>query len=112
MEDLKKSAANLTDKATTYVNTFIEHARVSTTIKATNVVSESLAVIFVTCFFIFSLLFVGIGAGLLIGHTMNNIEAGFFIVAGAYLLIGLILLLCKKQITMPLKNFLVRAMMK
>lgn len=108
MEDLKKSAANLTDQATGYVNTFIEHARVRTTMKATNAVSESLVVIFVTCFFLFCLLFVGIGAGLWIGHTMNNMETGFFIIAGVYLLIGLIFLLCKKQITMPLKNFIVR----
>jgi hypothetical protein len=108
MEDLKKSAATLTDQATEYVNTFIQHTRVRTTMKATNVISESLAAILVTCFFIFCFLFAGIGAGLWIGHRMNNMEVGFFIVAGAYLLIGLILLLFKKQITMPLKNFIVR----
>lgn len=108
MEDLKKSAANLTDQATNYVRTFIDHTRVTTTLKATNVMSESLVVILITCFILFCFLFIGIGAGLWIGHSMNNMEAGFFIVGGAYLLIAFILMLFKKQITMPLKNFIVR----
>lgn len=108
MEELKKSAANLASQASAYVNTLYDHTRVNATIKVTNVASESLMVILTTGLMLFCFLFIGIGSGIWIGHAMNNMEAGFFIVAGAYLLIAIIFLLLRKQILMPFKNLIVK----
>ncbi len=108
MEELKQSATNLADQAVNYASTFYDHMKVTTAIKTTNVVSGSLMIILVTCFILFCLLFAGIGTGLWLGHVMNNMQSGFFIVAGIYLLLAFLLFLQRKSILTPLKNFIVK----
>lgn len=52
-----------------------------------------------------------IGLALLISNAMDNTSAGFFIVGGFYLLVGILLVLFRKQIiATPLSNMIIDKM--
>lgn len=81
-------------------------------LKAIDKTSETLSslaaglVLIVVGFSIFTL--VNIGAAILIGGTLGELSYGFFIVAGFYFIVGIVLFLLKDRwLKMPIKNSIV-----
>jgi hypothetical protein len=61
-------------------------------------------------FLVFALLFAGLGSAWWLGEAMNNLKAGFFIVAGFYLLIVIAAALSAKKVIPGLRNIFIRMM--
>lgn len=91
MEDKTKLLESLLDKAKEYGITTFELARLKAIDKATDVVSSFVPFSIVIVLIATCLLFLNLGIALWLGEILGNTFYGFFVVAGFYLLIGLIL---------------------
>jgi len=116
MEDLKlkvdiikSTAENLTEHVTEYIETYVKLAGVNATQQATGVATVSLTALLLSCFCMFILLFSGVGLALWAGEALQNLKAGYFIVAGFYVLCaGLFLALRKKFIFPSVRDYIIR----
>ena len=94
--------------ASGYIETRIDLMRLKAIDKSSETLSSLAAglVLMVVGFSIFML--VNIGAALLIGDALGKLSYGFFIVAGFYFIVGIVLFLLKdKWLKMPIKNSIV-----
>jgi hypothetical protein len=91
MEDNSKLLESLLDKAKEYGITSFELAKLKAIDKVTDVVS-SFVPNFIVLFLIATfLLFLNLGIALWLGEILGNAFYGFFVVAGFYIFLGLIL---------------------
>ena len=109
MVELKDKADELIEHAGDYVETYYKLGLLKLTEKSTTAGSAIIASLFVAVLVIFFLLFLGMGLSWGIGNLLNSIVAGYFIVAGIYLVITICVVMMRKKIIDPfLRNFLVR----
>ncbi len=109
VDEIKTSAENLTEHATAYFETYIKLAVVNATQKATGIATVSLTAILLSFFCVFVLLFSGAGAAVWIGERLGNMEAGFFCVAGFYLICAAFFLLLRKNFISPfVRNHIIK----
>lgn len=102
MEQLKTSAQQLKDHVGEYVNTYIQITKAKATQGASTAASGvaiGIAALFLGIFFLF---FLFCGLALWIGALMDNRQAGFFIVAGFFLLLIVLIFALRKKVIVPL----------
>ena len=101
-EDLKTKVNHIKDHVGDYVNTYIQIANA----KAVRGASTATAgvVIGVTAFFFafFFLFFIGFGLGWWLGDLFDNRAAGFFAVAGFFMLLCVVLFALRKKVIVPM----------
>lgn len=113
-EEAEKSfTGRIYEKAEQYVKTTIELYR----LKAVHTVSDviaTLATSFIIWVIIFLfLLFLSIGTAFYLGELLGKWHYGFFIVAGIYALIGLVIYLIRvKCLTNKIGDFIIRQILK
>lgn len=102
IEELKSKASDLKDHVSEYGKTYIRLLKAKATRGTSNAVSAILVGItsFILAFFI--LFFLGFGLGWWLGTVLNNRAAGFFIVAGFFLLLVFLLFALRKKVITPL----------
>lgn len=110
MEGIKSSVEDLFDHAGDIAETYYKLS----VVKATEKVSETAAVgtiaLLSVAFGLIIFFFIGFGLAWWIGEAMQNMKAGFFIVAGAYSLILIILLLARNSLIKPIvRNSIIRS---
>lgn len=108
MEDLKKKAETLTDHVGDYIELYSKLVVVNATEKATGAVSVALVSVLTALLTIFVLFFGSLGVGWWIGEQLNNMLAGFGIVAGFYALIALIIVALRISIAAGIQNMLIK----
>lgn len=91
MEDNAKLLESLLDKAKEYGITTYELAKLKTIDKTADVISSFVPFLIVIILLTTCLLFLNLGIALWLGEILGSTFYGFFIVAGFYLLLGLIL---------------------
>lgn len=103
----------LFDKAGDYSKTTAELLQLNAIDKSAEVISSlavKLAISSVVAMFIF---FISIGIALLIGENMGNYYSGFFIVAGGYIFIAILLYIFRKHwIKIPVSNAIITQMLQ
>ena len=110
MKELKHKAENLTDHVTEYVETYFALNVLKATDKVAGAASSSITSVLIGVFAFFFLLLVSIGLGYWIGQKMDNMLAGFAIVAGFYLLLAILIIALRKSVLLPyLKNIIIRS---
>jgi hypothetical protein len=101
-EDLKTKLNRLKEHVGDYVNAFSQLAKA----KAVRGASTATAgiVIGITAFFFafFFLFFIGFGLGWWLGTVFHNMAAGFFTVAGFFLLLIVLLFALRKKLIVPM----------
>lgn len=107
-EDLKTKVNRLKDHVGDYVKTYAEIGKA----KAVRGISTATAgiVIGITAFFLgfFFLFFIGFGLGWWLGEVFDNRAAGFFAVAGLFLLLCILLFALRRKVIVPLiRNLLI-----
>jgi len=109
MEDFKTKAENLSDHVGEYVETYLKLTGIKVTEKATGFATVSLVGVLV-CFLILCILFfVGIGGALWVGEALQNEKAGYFTVAGFYVVLTILLILLRDKLIFPfLRNFIIK----
>jgi hypothetical protein len=92
-----------------YVNTRYDIVTLKVTQKVANIGSQTTAIILIGMMVSLFLLFINIAVALYLSSLLNNSYAGFFIVAGFYLVLTLIFILGRKKlIIVPLRNLIVK----
>jgi hypothetical protein len=109
MKDLKIKAETLTDHVAEYMETYFALNVLKATDKAAGIASSSITGILIAVFGFFFLLFLSIGLGYWIGQQLDNMLAGFSIVAGFYAVLTILVLALNKKVFSPfLKNMIIK----
>ena len=113
MEDNANLLELLIERATDYGKTSFELVKLKALDKTTDIVSSiiplSVFILLISAFF----LFLNLGIALWLGEVLGKLFYGFFIVAGFYILTGLIFhFLLNKWIKKLIGNYFVKRMLK
>lgn len=101
-EDLKTKATHLKDHVSEYVKAYVQVAKSKATRGASNAVSGIVIGVVAFLFSICFLLFAFTGIAWWIGGLLNSPAAGFFCVAGFFLLLTILLFTLRKKVIVPL----------
>ena len=102
MDDNKTIAGKLIENASDIVETSYKLLVIKVVDKATKILSSALAVVTYIVIGFFVVLFLGIGTAIWIGEALENMKAGYFITAGIFLLLILIIYLLRKRVVFPI----------
>lgn len=110
MKELKHKTENLTDHVTEYIETYVTLNILKATEKAAGVASQGITGLLLAVFGFFFLLLINIGVGYWIGQKLNNMLAGFAIIAGFYGLLMILLIAMRKNVLLPfLRNLIIKS---
>jgi hypothetical protein len=101
MEQFKASTQQLKDHVGEYVNTYIQITKAKVTQTASTAASGAAIGIAALFFGLFFLFFLFCGLALWIGDMMDNRHAGFFIVAGFFALLLVLIFALRKKVIVP-----------
>jgi hypothetical protein len=108
MEDLKEKTTDLIDHVEDLANTFYKLTVVNLTQKTSNITSGIVVSLIVGVICFFALLFAGFALSWWLGDVLENRTAGFLLGAVFFLLILFIVVLLRKKISYPIRNFIIR----
>ncbi len=109
MEKAFAKIEELTETIKDYADTRIELVKLDVAEKLSSVLANLLAGILITTVFLFAVIFAGIALAFALGEWTGKIWAGFLIVSGLYLLIGIVLWTARESIIrQPVINALIK----
>jgi len=101
VEEMKTTAENLTDHLSDYVETYLKLGVVNATQKATGVATVTFTATLLSFFCLFVLFFAGLGVAVWLGESWGDMKAGYFTVAGFYVLCALLFVALRKKLILP-----------
>lgn len=99
---------NLADNVVDFLETYYKLTLVNITDKASGVAASVVAFMAIFIIGIFVILFIGLGLGTWLGQLLNSAIAGYFLVAGLFLLFMFMIWLFRKKLTVGFRNFIIR----
>ena len=113
MSEVFTRIEELAEHARDYINTRIEVVKLNAAEKTSLVASRLIAGIAVAVVFIFFIFFAGIAAAYALASWLGEIYWGFLVIAGIFLLAGIIVWLAKKRlIRIPVMNAIIHQLFK
>lgn len=98
MSSFFNNISSIPNDVVEYVNLQKDLVKLQITEKSTNIISKVITYIILAVVGVFMLICVTIGGALAINESFNNTYAGFFIVAGIYLLLGIVMYASRKAL--------------
>lgn len=109
MEKTFAKVEELADTVKDYVNTRIESAKLGIAEKSSAVIANLVAGLIVITFFLLFFLFGSIALAVGLGGWIGKTWAGFLIMAGFYLLVGIVVWIARvKILQLPVMNALIK----
>lgn len=109
MENTFAKMEELADMVKDYVNNRIELVKLTAAEKSSSVVAVLIAGLVIAAIFTFFIVFAGVALALVLGEWMGKTWAGLLIVAGLYLLLGIIIWAAReKLIRLLIMNALIK----
>lgn len=103
----------LTDHVKEYINTRVELAKLTIAEKTSQIVSQLIAVSIVALFLLFVLVFGSIAGAWALSDWIGKPYAGFLIVAGIYLVLGIIVWVARGRLLLyPIMNAIIKQLQK
>jgi hypothetical protein len=113
MEKIFSKVEDLSENVKEYVNNKIELTKLTVAEKSSSVLSKLMAGIIVAIVFTFFLVFASVALSLMLGKWLGDTWLGFLVVAGIYLLIGLIVWFGREKIIrIPIMNTILHQLFK
>jgi hypothetical protein len=113
MSELFAHIEELAGNARDYINTRVEVVKLNAAAKVSSVTSNLIAGIIVAVVFVFFLFFGGMAAGFALGEWLGKTYWGFLIVAGLFLLAGIIVWIARERmIRIPIMNAIIQQLFK
>lgn len=103
-----QASDNLADNVMDFLETYYKLTLVNITDKASGVASSVVAFIAIFIIGIFVILFIGLALGTWLGQLLNSTIAGYFLVAGLFLLTMLLIWVFRKKLMIGFRNFIIR----
>ena len=91
MQNPKDEIQHLLEKAEEYIKTRKDLLKLKLVSKASDAISSVIAKVITIVFFLFFFVILNIGLSILIGEWLGKVYLGFFVVAGFYLIVGIII---------------------
>jgi cytochrome c biogenesis protein CcdA len=111
METVFAKAEEFTDHIKDYINTRIDLIKLQLAEKTSKIIAGFIAGITVAIIFLMFFLFVNISIAYLLGEWIGRIWAGFLIVSGLYLFLGIFIWTARnKLIRIPIMNKLIEVL--
>ena len=111
MEKIFTQLQHLAEEVKEYVNVRISIVKLNVAETTSSILANATAAIIAAVIFLFFLFFASTGLALLLSSVIGNSYAGFLIVAGVYLVLGLIIWYTRgKLIRIPIVNALIKQM--
>jgi|SRR5688572_25982489 len=111
MQELKTKVNDLSEDVEAYVEAYYELKVLKLSEKASLIASQSIAASAMILLLIFILAFAGIALGWWMGLKLDNIPAGFSIVAGIYTVLFFLVMMLRKKFLIPgLRNMIIKKM--
>ncbi len=112
MENQSSPVESLIDRVKIYVETRIDLLRLKAIDKSSSFLSLLISMVVVILISFIFIMLLNIGIALLIGELIGKSYYGFFIVAGFYLLIGVVLFMFRnKWLKAPIANSMIKNLM-
>lgn len=109
MENQSSTVESLIDRVKSYVETRIDLLRLKAIDKSSSFISLLISMIVVILILFIALLLLSIGVAFIIGDCIGKAGYGFLIVAGFYLITGLVLFLLRnKWLKKPIANSMIK----
>lgn len=113
MDDNATTFKMLFEKAEDYIKTSAELLKLQAIDKSADVMSSLVASLAIGLVVVLSLFLASFGLALAIGEELGNVYYGFFIVAGGYLIVALLLHIFKINcIKIPISNYFIKKIMQ
>jgi hypothetical protein len=113
MEENTNLFESLFEKAADYGKTSYELAKLKTIDKTSDVVSTTVPHLFFMLLIVSFMLFLNIGIAFWLGEILDKVYYGFFVVAGFYCILGLVLrLFMHKWIKNKVQNYFIKQVLK
>jgi hypothetical protein len=113
VHDQTATVKELIDKTVEYAETNIHLMKMKVVNKGSSITSAFLAYLIIAVFVLVLILMLTIGAALWIGNRLGASHYGFFIMAGVYLILILVLYKVRgKWLKMPIANSLLQSLYK
>jgi len=113
MEENAKLIESLLEKAADYGKTTLDLIKLKAIDKSTDAASTFIPQTFVFVFIAIFLIFLNLGLAFWLGEILGNIYFGFFVVAGFYGIVGIVLhFFLHKWIKKIICNYLIKNMLK
>ena len=108
-EEIKEDAKDLVGHVGDFLETYYQLLTIKLAQKVIDVTSSLINSVILAFLALLFISFVGLGLAWWLGNVVDNRAAGFFITAGIYLVIMLLLIVMRKKLIFPfLRNFLTR----
>ena len=107
-KNLKEKTTDLVDHVEDLANTFYKLSVVNLTQKTSNISSGIIVTLIAGVMGLFILLFLGVALSLWLGDLIESRTGGFLLGAAVFLVVLTVLLLMRKQIMSPIRNFIIR----
>ncbi|HEY8688421.1 MAG TPA: phage holin family protein [Chitinophagaceae bacterium] len=112
MENQSSPVESLIDRVKVYVETRIDLLRLKAIDKSSSFLSLLISMIVVILISFIFIMLLSIGVALLLGGLLGKTYYGFFIVAGFYLIVGLVLFIFRnKWLKKPIANSMIKNLM-
>lgn len=109
MENQSSTVESLIDRIKSYVETRIDLLRLKAIDKSSSFLSLLISMIVVILIFFIAVVFLSIGIALFLGDCLGKSYYGFLIVAGLYIITGLVLYLLRdKWLKKPIANSMIK----
>lgn len=113
MEDSKKLLETLVDRVTDYGKTSYELVKLQAVDKSSDVISSVIPHTVVLILVASFLVFFNLGLAFWLGEILGKIFYGFFIVAGFYILVGMVLhFFMHKPLKEMIRNYVIKQLLK
>lgn len=113
MSEIFTKVENLATHVREYVNTKIDTVKLNAADKSSGILSNLIAGFIVTTVFLLSIVFASIAAAQALSAWIGKSYSGFLIIAGFYLLAGIIVLKFKERlIRIPIMNAILKQLFK
>jgi hypothetical protein len=100
-EEIKEDAKDILDHATDFLETYYQLLTINIAQKGVNIASAVINGV-VLCFLgLFVFAFIGLGLAWWLGDLVNSRIGGFFIMAGIYLVVMIVLIIMRKKVIFP-----------
>ena len=108
-EGIKESASDLVDHVTDFLETYYQYIAVNVAQKVVNLASGAINFVLLIFLSVLFISFLGFGLAWWLGTLIDSRAGGFFIVAGVYLLIMILIVVMRKNVIFPfLRNLITR----
>ena len=109
MEKIFDHLQHLTEEMKEYVNVRIDLVKLNLAEKASSIAADTMAIFISAMIFLFFLFFASTGLALFLSGIIGKSYSGFLIVAGLYLILGLVIWFARgKLIQIPIMNSIIR----